>query len=175
MAQSQKARAPRRIREARRVERRLLGILLAAFAVAGATFWWLAPSESQKPTITMYMPDDCVSCGRYVAYLRSHGFRVEAGNAAELDHIRLQFRLPRSFRSRQTGVVQGLYVEGPVPAADIRKMLEHNRGVLGVVVPGAPEGAPGIDSALPVPFTVYLVRSAGLMQPLHTYNHPMHY
>ncbi len=71
--------------------------------------------------------------------------------------------------------MQGLFVEGPVPAADIRRMLEHHRGVLGVVVPGAPEGAPGLDTALPVPFTVYLVRSAGLMQPLHTYNHPMHF
>ena len=161
----------------RRAEHSYWIIVASTFAILSGVLFWLAPRQSEKPLITLYMPPGCDTCEAYFEYLQDHGFRVMPGASEDLAGVRSQFRLPRSFRAPQTGVIGGLYVEGHVPAADIRNLIEgRNRGrVLGLAVPGLPKGAPGLGAALPEPFTVYRVLPSGLLQPLITYNDRLHF
>jgi hypothetical protein len=167
---------PRRERERRRVDRRLAIVALSIFAVAAALFTYLAPREQDKPLVTIYMHADCLSCQRWMAYLNERGFRTKLGEESDWAAARSRFKLAPGFRGLHTAVVEGLYVEGPVPAADIHLALkDHERNhIKGLVVPGLPPGAPGVDSALPQPFVVYAVRDFGLMQPYITHEHYVH-
>jgi hypothetical protein len=166
----------RRARNARRTYRLVLGLALAVIAVAAVVIALVTPKESDKPIVTLYMQPDCGTCQRYAEYLRNHGFRVQAGPASELPALRARFRVPRPFRALHIGIVEGLFIEGHVPTSDIREFLApRNRGrVRGLVVPGVPRDGPGLSDPIPDPFTVYLVRGSGLVQPFRTYNH-IHY
>jgi hypothetical protein len=135
----------------------------------------LTPGEDEKPLITIYMEADCEACGNWADYLRTHGFRIRRGDERELSALRAQFRLAPGFRGRHMAIVDGLFVEGHVPAGDIQEVLRapHHANIRGLVVPGTPKGAPGISSVSNEQFAVYAVYGAGLMRPLTIHNHFM--
>jgi len=166
----------RRAREMRRTGRALLVVALTAIAAIAGALVYMEPRESEKPLVVLYMKSDCSTCQNYAHYLGDHGFRVQLGSEAELRAVRERARLPRMFQAPQVAVVEDWLIVGPVPAADIHDLLNwRNRShARGLVVPGMPRGAPGVNAAIPEPFTVYLIRGSGLVQPLKTYNH-VHY
>lgn len=106
-------------------------------------------------------------------HLNARGFRTEVGNETDWPAIRARFRIMPGFQSTHTAVVDGLYIEGPVPAGDIHDALQWrgNHALLGLVVPGAPPGAPGMESFFPRAYTVYAVRPGGLMETFAVHNH----
>lgn len=53
--------------------------------------------------------------------------------------------VPDESRSCHTARVGGYFVEGHVPAADIRKLLKERPGARGIAVPGMPIGSPGME------------------------------
>ena len=163
----------RREREARRRNRAVGFGLLALLAALGAFFYSLAPSESEKPQITVYMQADCETCVRWEEYVGSHGFRTKRGPSSQLAHIRAQFKLPPGFRGLHTAVVDGLYVEGHVPTSDIQFVLARpdHRHIKGLVVPGLPPGAPGVDDRLAKSYATYAVYEAGMMRVITLHNH----
>lgn len=161
----------RRQREARYAWRVTAFVLLLASAAVVAVLLTIAPRT--KPVVTVYMPDDCGTCRRWMKHLAARGFRTQIGDSSEWPSIRAQFRLPPAFRSSHTAVVEGLLIEGPVPAREVHAALawRTSNPVRGLVVPGVPRGSPGTDSPLPQPFTVFAVREGGLMVPFARYDH----
>lgn len=156
--------------------RQALGIAIALLVLVTGFLTWLAPKESEKPQAVLFMPPDCSTCRQYEAYLRNHGFRVQAIEVGDMAAIRARYRIPRTFEAPQVVIIEGLFFEGHVPARDVRQFLEpRNQGrARGLIVPGTPRGAPGLSSAFAEPYTVYLVRGGGLIQPVKTYNHGFH-
>lgn len=53
--------------------------------------------------------------------------------------------MPARLGSCHTALVDGYAVEGHVPAADVRKLLQQKPKALGIAVPGMPVGSPGMD------------------------------
>jgi hypothetical protein len=162
----------RRQRDSRKRERRFIAILILAFVSSAAGVLWLTPSESEKPVVRLHSPAACDSCERYAEYLRARGFRVDMASHDAMELLRTKFPVPRSLRSEPIGTVNGLFLEGHVPAAEIHRFLARRPAAssLGLIVPGRPAGAPGLDAAVPEPFTVFLIRPGGLAQPIRTYN-----
>ena len=143
----------------------LMSIALATLVIA------IAPRS--KPVVTVYMHPDCGSCRRWAAHLESRGFLVQLGDERDWPLIRSQFRVMPGFQSSHTAVVDGLFIEGPVPAHDIHVALTWRKThrVLGLIVPGVPRGSPGMDSPFPQPYTVFYMREGGLMQPFAVHDH----
>jgi hypothetical protein len=136
-----------------------------AFAVVAAVVLPIAPRT--QPVVTVYMPRDCDTCRRWMEYLAAKGFRTQLGDASQWSGVRAQFALPADSLSSHTAVVDGMFIEGPVPAPEIRLALawrEQHR-IRGLVVPGVPRGSPGNDSFLPQRYTVFAVRDGGRIQP----------
>ena len=52
---------------------------------------------------------------------------------------------PDRCASCHTARVDGYYVEGHVPAADIQKMLKERPKITGIAAPGMPIGSPGME------------------------------
>jgi hypothetical protein len=101
-------------------------------------------------------------------YLAARGFRTELGDLSQWPAIRGEFALPPGSLSSHTAVVEGMFVEGPVPAREIHLALawRDQYYIRGLFVPGVPRGSPGRDSFLPQPYTVFVVRDGGAIQPL---------
>lgn len=72
--------------------------------------------------------------------------------------------------SCHTAVVEGYVIEGHVPAADIRKLLDESPDAVGLAVPGMPIGSPGMDFGDDrEAFDVFLILQDGTTEVFSTY------
>jgi hypothetical protein len=126
-----------------------------------------------QPVVIVFMSDDCSSCRAWRRYLRSEGFRTRSGTPNEWVHLRRELNLATPFRARHSGKVEGLLLEGHVPAEAIRSVLARpgHQHIRGLAVPGIPEGGPGLFSFSPQPYVVYAVMPSGLVRPYGEYQH----
>jgi hypothetical protein len=150
-----------------------LWLMIAALVsvAVGSLLNAIAPKE--KPVVTIYMRPDCGSCVRWLEYLEARGFRTEIGHEADWPSIRKRFGIAPELRSSHTAVVNGLFIEGPVPAADIHRALRLQKlfHVRGLIVPGVPRWSPGIAWGLPEPYTVLVMREGGRVHEFAEHNH----
>lgn len=116
--------------------------LLAAAACMAAL-----PAMATKPTKTpmeVWKDPNCGCCKDWIEIMERSGFDVkvhEVGNSA----VRAKLGLPAQYGSCHTALVGGYVVEGHVPAADVRKLLQEKPKALGITAPGMPVGSPGMD------------------------------
>ena len=62
--------------------------------------------------------------------------------------------MPRSLQSCHTALVEGYVIEGHVPADLIYRLLKEKPAVIGLALPGMPEGSPGMEGANPEPYDI---------------------
>ena len=127
----------------RSVTRRELNTLLATGFIAGLLA--RMPAASAAETITVYKSPTCGCCGRWVEHLRANGFTVAVEEQDDLEPIKAELGVPDGLAACHTAVIGGYVVEGHVPAADIRRLLETRPAATGLAVPGMPAGSPGMD------------------------------
>jgi hypothetical protein len=60
--------------------------------------------------------------------------------------LKQQLGIPADKASCHTAEVDGLVVEGHVPAEDIKRLLAERGDARGLVLPGMPVGSPGMES-----------------------------
>ena len=114
-------------------------------AVAGAL--WASPPAVAGPTITVYKSPTCGCCALWVKHLEESGFDVSVRDTQALQAIKAEHGVGNHLASCHTALVDGYVVEGHVPAADIRSMLESRPGIVGLAVPGMIVGTPGMEIA----------------------------
>jgi hypothetical protein len=123
------------------MNKRFLGAGALAFAIATLT-----ATTTEKPVaVTVYKNAQCGCCKGWVEHLRQNGFEVTANDVDDLAAIKSKLGVPAALGSCHTAVVGRYVVEGHVPAADIRKLLEEKPQVVGIGVPGMPIGSPGME------------------------------
>lgn len=131
------------------LERRalLLSALCAAGGIAAASWPRQAGAKTAPGTpVEVWKDPNCGCCQDWVAHMQDHGFAVtvhDSGNNA----VRTRLGLPQNLGSCHTALVGGYLVEGHVPAADVRALLQQKPDALGLAVPGMPIGSPGMDGA----------------------------
>ena len=165
-----------RKRRERRAFRTQWFIIAAVVVVAAVALVRLAPARHEQPLVTVYMKSDCDSCRRWMRHLDASGFRTRIGMDEEGLAVRKRVRVPPGFDAPHHAVVQGLFIGGYVPARDIHRALKSSKrdSIRGLVLPGAPPGAPGIDASLKQPYVVFAVDANGLLRPWATHNHFVH-
>lgn len=72
-------------------------------------------------------------------------------------------KVPQELRSCHTGVYEGYFFEGHIPAEDIARFLkEKPKDVIGLAVPDMPQGSPGMEQGMgKEPYNVYYVKKDG--------------
>lgn len=116
----------------------------------------LRQSWAQTTAVLVHKDPDCGCCLGWVKHLQNEGFVVTVEEAADLRPIRARLRVPQTLSSCHTAEVSGYVIEGHVPAAAIRQLLETRPAALGLAVPGMPAGSPGMEGGTPVPYDVVL-------------------
>ncbi len=121
----------------------MAGILLAgltphvAFADSG--------KQAELESITVYKSPTCGCCSKWVSHLQDNGFEVEAIDKNDMNSVKQGAGIPRKLASCHTARIGGYLIEGHVPAADIKRLLEERPDVAGLTVPGMPMGSPGME------------------------------
>ena len=131
----------------------------ATIAIAGLL---VGAGGAQSPApITVVRDPGCGCCLNWVAHLQKAGFRATVTESA----TRLQDTkgIPAAARSCHTGTVEGYVIEGHVPAEDIRRLLKERPDIVGLAVPGMPNGSPGMEvpSGKVTPYNVIAIDKTG--------------
>lgn len=153
---------------------RFILLLLVAAALAGAAPSVLAagPAKASPVARKALLPIDvhrsptCGCCMKWVEHLRDAGFQVRVHEHADMQPIKRRLGVPDSARSCHTAQVGDYFVEGHVPAADIKRLLADRPVARGIAVPGMPLGSPGMEvpDGTVQPYEVQLVGHQGATQ-----------
>ncbi len=114
-------------------------------ALALAPLALLACAQATAQTIDVVKSPYCGCCAQWVEHLRANGFDVRVTDVENLDPVAHQHGVPDALRSCHTATVDGYVIEGHVPAADIRRLLDERPPGTGLAVPGMPIGSPGME------------------------------
>lgn len=116
-------------------------VLCAAAATAMPAFGQTLPTA-----IHVVEGRGCECCKQWTKHLVGSGFQVtsEERFGTLLMQHKIDLGVPIELTSCHTGLVEGYFVEGHVPAADIRKLLDERPDARGLTVPGMPYGSPGM-------------------------------
>ncbi len=106
-----------------------------------------ANATNELVEITVYKTPTCGCCGKWVDHLKNNGFKVNAINQTDLSSIKQQLGIATNLQACHTAKVGNYFVEGHVPASDIKKMLLTKPDIKGITVPGMPMGSPGMEGA----------------------------
>lgn len=128
---------------------RALIALVLAFAVTGTR---AADAASPGlPPIIVYAPSPCLACIDWADHLRQAGFDVtiEEKESATMLRLKRWLNVPSGLESVHTAKVGNYFIEGHVPAEDIKLLLKEMPKARGLAVPGLPRGAPGREQSNP--------------------------
>lgn len=100
-----------------------------------------------RPLAQVYMTEHCACCRDWVNYLEEEAFEVEAHyvDQRQLNDLKREAGLDFNLSSCHSAHIEGYFVEGHVPAEDIRRMLAEQPDITGITVPGMPIGSPGME------------------------------
>jgi hypothetical protein len=98
-----------------------------------------------RPLVRIALSPTCGCCKEWVAHLQQSGFETSVEEVPEINRRKTAARIPTEFWSCHTAFVAGYFIEGHVPADDIRRLLNAHPDARGLAVPGMPVGSPGME------------------------------
>ncbi|MFT5434363.1 MAG: hypothetical protein ACI9OJ_005076, partial [Myxococcota bacterium] len=103
-----------------------------------------AATLASAQTVTVFKTPSCGCCAEWVEHMRDEGFTVEVNDSNSLADVKRRAGVPEDLHSCHTAIVEGLVIEGHVPAATVKQVLADRQGLKGIAVPGMPSGSPGL-------------------------------
>lgn len=108
-------------------------------------FWKQGLSE-ERHEITVYRSETCGCCKGWISHLKEHNFDVKDVTVKSVNPYKQKYGVPSQAASCHTAVVDGVVIEGHVPAQDIKKLLVNKGDIRLLTVPAMPSGTPGMDT-----------------------------
>lgn len=120
-------------------------------------------AASKLPPMVVHKSPTCGCCALWVDHMREAGFAVEVVETDQLAALKERVGIPYAKGSCHTAEVGGYFVEGHVPAEDVKRLLREKPKAKGLVLPGMPMGSPGMEmpDGRKQPYTVELVDPDG--------------
>lgn len=146
--------------------------LVASFIMTLSSFSYAADDSASsgkkpinsgyRPSITVYKNHHCDCCVRWVDYLVAYRFTVRVENVDDLGQVKKRVGIPTDKESCHTAEIEGYFIEGHVPAEDIKRLIRTKPDAKGLIVPAMPIGSPGMERGREFqPYDVLLVDKAG--------------
>ena len=119
-------------------------LILASSSIVAAPLAALADGTSLD--IHVVKNPQCGCCTAWIKILTDKGFNVttEDRSGSLLTEFKIESGIPKDMMSCHTAKVDGYFIEGHVPASDIRRLLADRPDALGLAVPAMPYGSPGM-------------------------------
>ena len=120
--------------------------------------------------LEVYKSPTCGCCGAWVDHMKEHGYTVEVHDTDNMQAIKEKAGILPGGGSCHTAFIDGYVIEGHVPAADIRRILEERPDAVGLAVPGMPYGSPGMGPEDDrEAYDVFLIRKDGSTEVFSSY------
>lgn len=146
-----------------------IGIIFSIVISAFGGFIFMQ-SVNAEPEMTVYKSPTCGCCGKWITHMEENGFKISAVDLLEMNIIKQKYGINRELASCHTAVVDGYFVEGHVPADDVKRLLSEKPDVLGLSVPGMPVGSPGMEMGDRVDnYSVVAIDKKGNIQVFNQY------
>jgi len=127
-------------------------------------------AEQKVPPITVFKSPTCGCCEKWITHLQKQGFVVEAKNSQQMPKIKAIIGVKPEYQSCHTAIIGGYYIEGHVPADDIKRLLKEKPDAIGLSVPGMHVGSPGMEQGNQKErYTVFLIKNDGKKTVYHQY------
>lgn len=124
-------------------------LAVAATLSANSAMAFAASTAGETPVLLKISKDpSCGCCGAWADLAIEAGFRVEITGTADYVGMKQAAGVPENLWSCHTARIGGYIVEGHVPFAAIRQLLEQRPDIAGIAVPGMPEGSPGMGGGV---------------------------
>lgn len=104
--------------------------------------------------------------------MQAASFKVTIENVEgqKLQRYKLDNGIPEKMMSCHTGKINGYMIEGHVPPADVRALMEKRPKAIGLAVPDMPIGSPGMGPEdKREAYNVFLVKSDGSTEIFNSY------
>tara|TARA_B100000886_G_C20395222_1_gene480043 strand:+ start:296 stop:736 length:441 start_codon:yes stop_codon:yes gene_type:complete len=127
----------------------------------------------KKIRMDVYMSPTCGCCKKWVSYLENNGFEINTFTDQNMRAVKTKYNISQENTSCHTGIVDGYFIEGHVPASDIKKLLKDRSDIAGLTVPGMPAGqnVPGMETVnTNANFDVFSVNKVGVSTIWNSYN-----
>ncbi|MFT5549418.1 MAG: hypothetical protein ACI9CO_001345 [Candidatus Azotimanducaceae bacterium] len=133
---------------------------------------WLEGKTDDRYEITVYRSATCGCCKAWVSHLKDHNFDVTDITVDDVNKFKQQFNVPTDAASCHTAMVNGVAIEGHVPAQDIKRVLKEKGTIRLLTVPMMPSGTPGMDmpGAPRNEFKVYSISQDDQVDVYNTYS-----
>ncbi|KPA99450.1 DUF411 domain-containing protein [Pseudomonas asplenii] len=113
--------------------------------VALSTLLIASLAKAAEPlSIDVHRDANCGCCKQWIAHLQANGFQVNDHVEADMSAVKQRLGVAPRLASCHTAVINGKFVEGHVPAEQI-KALSQRADLRGIAVPGMPIGSPGME------------------------------
>ena len=136
---------------------RMFFVLAAAVAILFAP----AFAAAENPKATVYKTPTCGCCSKWITHLEENGIDVEAKDLRDVTPIKKISGVPQTMASCHTAMIDGYFIEGHVPAEDIKRLLAERPEIAGLAVPRMPIGSPGMEGPNAKPYRVYEIGKDG--------------
>ena len=145
-------------------------LILASSSIVAAPLAALADGTS--PDIHVVKNPQCGCCTAWVEILTDKGFNVttEDRSGSLLTEFKIESGIPKDMMSCHTAKVDGYFIEGHVPASDIRRLIADRPDALGLAVPAMPYGSPGMGPEDErEAFNIYIISADGTAEVFQHY------
>ena len=132
---------------------------LALGGLSASRLLALAPAKEA----TVYKSPTCGCCKKWVQHMETGGYKVTSHDVPDVGVYKKRYGVPEALGSCHTAIVTGGYiVEGHVPADVVDKLVAQGpKDIIGLAVPGMPQGSPGMESSTPDKYDVVAFDKAG--------------
>ena len=96
-------------------------------------------------SLDVHLSPSCGCCKAWVKHLEQAGFSPRIVESGDMAATKRALGVPDKVQSCHTAVIAGYFIEGHVPAAQIRRLLAEKPAALGLAVPDMPVGSPGME------------------------------
>ena len=126
----------------------ILGCLLALVSLPtlAADPFWKQGITDERHEIIVYRTESCGCCKGWIDHLEEHNFDVKDIRVTNVSPYKQNLNVPHEAASCHTAVVDGVVIEGHVPAQDIKQLLSNKGDIRMLTVPAMPSGTPGMDT-----------------------------
>ena len=152
-----------------RLSRRQLLILVSSSIVATPL---TGLANDTTPDIHVVKDPQCGCCNAWIKILETEGFGVttEDSSSSLLTEFKIESGIPKDMMSCHTAKVDGYFIEGHVPASDIKRLIADRPDALGLAVPAMPYGSPGMGPEDErEAYDVFIVRTNGATEVFQHY------
>lgn len=121
-----------------------------------------AASSRKLPGVMVHKSEGCTCCELWVEHVRAAGFTLQVQEVSNMAATKERMGVPPAMGSCHTAEVDGYFIEGHVPVADMLRLLDQRPDARGLAVPGMPLGSPGMEvPGQNQPYEVLLVARDG--------------